>query len=79
MIAFLAGIIVGAIGLLLIAYLMVRPEKPEAKPTVQFHAVGHDISGDSKALDAHHDYLLRQVLKQASDAKLWEVEFPTRH
>jgi hypothetical protein len=74
------GFVLGVAVMILVALWLAAKPKTEANPaTSTFSALGMDISGQSTTMEATNARLLENVLRSASDHKLWEVTFPTRH
>jgi hypothetical protein len=76
---FFAGTLTGVAAMILLALWLAARPKTEAGPQHNgIAATSVSLSGNSgESMDAHHDRLLRQVLKQASDGRLYEIK--TRH
>jgi hypothetical protein len=77
--SFFFGAVCGfAIAVLWGLYLVAKPKADANPATPTFSAIGHDLSGKSATMDAAHARMLKNVLRSASDGKLWEIP-TTRH
>jgi hypothetical protein len=72
------GVMIGVASMLLLAMYLANKPKTETKPATTFSAVGVDLSGNTASMESHHAKMLENVLRSASDHKLWE-RFQTRH
>jgi hypothetical protein len=71
--SFFGGVIVGAAILILVALYLSQRDKPDAGPQHNgIAATSVSLNGNSASMESHHAKMLENVLRSASDHKLYE-------
>jgi hypothetical protein len=74
------GVICGASVMILVALWITAKPKVKIKPQTGVATASVSVTGNSgESMDVAHARMLENVLRGATDHKLWEITFPTRH